>query len=163
MPQKSAPHWLDPPHGGHAVVDLDIKNRERLIKCIEGGHYFETTPSGVLHVFVGSMTTWSRGRTRRTKAQLFCNWAFEGDADQTLGEVLCQGGSAHGAYMRGDGNSYAAGPEGLSNDKGACVAELWQSGIVPIASNPSATNRPQRMVFWRLSLLLHLQAPTSHT
>ena len=46
------------------VVDLDIKeNSARLIqKCHEGGHYFETTPSGGVHVILrveDAMESWS--------------------------------------------------------------------------------------------------------
>ena len=130
------------------VVDLDIKeNRERLIqKCIEGGHYFETTPSGGVHVFPSledDMRSWSHETHKGTS--YYTNWAFADDPEAVhQGEVLCQGKVCLMApTQRGDGRSYAAGPEGLSNDKGSHVPNLTDGlGIVPIASKAQRRKSP---------------------
>ena len=81
------------------------------------------------------MSSWSHKTHKGTS--YYTNWAFADDTDNAhQGEVLCAGKVCVMApTMRADGKSYAAGPEGLSNDKGARVADLTSGlGIVPIAS-----------------------------
>ena len=130
------------------VVDLDIKeNSERLIqKCVQGGHYFETSPSGGVHVFLSvedEMESWSQQTHKGTS--YYTNWAFEDDPDKIhQGEVLCTGKVCLMApTMRADGRSYAAGPAGLSNDKGSRVSDITSGlGIVPIASKAQREKSP---------------------